>query len=68
MMNIGRTKTYKRHHPDCIVEAAWDVPEAYHYCSCTAPYPFSVCASCHRRPHQHAKDCPNRIGIAEGLK
>jgi hypothetical protein len=40
------------HHPDCIAEQAWDIPEAYEQCSCGGRdrpfFPRRVCVRCWR--------------------
>lgn len=48
---------YTRHAPGCLVEQAWDIPEAQDHCTCSFPFPFRVCCECGNRPHQHARFC-----------
>jgi hypothetical protein len=58
----GETTT--AHHPSCIAEQAWDIPEAYDHCTCgtgaARGFPRRVCTRCWRPPKQHLKTCPNR--------
>ena len=49
--------TTTAHHPSCLAEQAWDVPEAYDHCSCPALWPRKVCTECWNMPHQHRRNC-----------